>query len=92
MNSPCSIIINIFTKYLLCKISTLEQSDNPQDTSKIFGLVDGHDLLPTFYYEKFQICRKRNTTMNIHIHTVHVQSCKHFCHICFNYMYIFTTK
>ena len=41
--------------FYFVKISTLEQNDNPQDVSKVLDLVNGHNLLPTFYYEKFQI-------------------------------------
>lgn len=44
--------------FYFVQISTLEENDNPQNISKILGLVNGHNLLPTFYYERFQIYRK----------------------------------
>lgn len=61
--------------FYFLKISTLEQSDNPQNVSKILGLVNGHNLLQIFYYEKFQIYRKNEEiiTLNIHKPTARVQ-------------------
>lgn len=49
--------------FYFAKISTLEQSDNPQNISKIFGLLNGHNLLPTFYYKTFQIYRKSESIL-----------------------------
>lgn len=43
--------------FYFVQISTLEENGNPQNVSKILGLVNGHNLLP-FYYEKFQVYRK----------------------------------
>ena len=44
--------------FYFVQISTLEENGNPQNVSKILVLVNGHNLLPTMYYEKFQVYRK----------------------------------
>lgn len=50
--------------FYFVKISDLEENDNPQNISKILGLVNGHNLFLIIYYENFQIYRKMNKYYN----------------------------
>lgn len=53
-----------FVLFYFVKISDLEENDNPQNISKILGLVNGHNLFLIIYYENFQIYRKMNKYYN----------------------------
>ena len=71
------------------KISTLEQSDNPQNISKTLGLVNGHNLFPMFCCEKFQIYRVKKLLRWISISPQPMfNNCKHFCHTCLSSIFI----